>query len=94
MSCNLEYRLTLLPSVAPAEVLWDCAFLGEIIALPALLLPSAPGFPPLWGSPCLLLPEGSYPRAMNVVLHGGVSVLLAVTWCLKSVHMMQMNKAQ
>lgn len=92
MSGNLEYCLTLLLRVAPTQVLWDCALLGGIIALPALLLPSAPAFLLLWGSPFLLLPQSSYPRAM--VLHGEVSGPLAVAWCLKSVHMMQKCKAQ
>lgn len=94
MSGNLEYCLTLLPSMAPAQVLWDYVFLGGIVALPALLLPSAPGFLLLWDSQSSLLPESSYPRGINMVLHGKVSCPLAVTWCLKSVHMMQLNKAQ
>lgn len=92
--CNVEYCLTLIPRVALAQVLWDCALPGGIIALPVLLLPSAPGFFLLWDSPCLLLPESCYPRAMNVVLHGEVNGPLAVTWCLKSVDMMRLNKAQ
>lgn len=92
MSGNLEYCLTLHPRVAPTQVLWDCALLGGIIALPALLLPSAPGFLLLWGSPFLLLPQSSYPRAM--VLHEVVSGPLVVTWCVKSVRIMQKCKAQ
>lgn len=68
-SSNLEYCLTLLTSVVPAQVLRDCAHPGGIIALPAVPLPSAPGFLPLWGSRYLLLPESSYPRAVNAVCY-------------------------
>lgn len=69
MFSTLEYWLTLFTSMVSTQVLWDCAHLCRIIALPALLLPSAPGFLPLWSSPCLLLPESSSSRAINVVCY-------------------------